>query len=124
MDSRISVRPAAFPDARCSETACAPNLAFAFLTLSAICSGLGLVVLGLEQGGTSRYRVWNCSGSDPLRRNATKSAALVVVFLVSRGLDSVLIDGDFSAGGRSVVHHVRSVAQGASGCRCLHSYTD
>src|SRR5260370_39399241 len=94
MDSRISVRPAAFSDPRRLETAGAPNLAFAFLALSAICSVLGLVVLGLEQGGTSRYRVWNCSGPDPLRSNAPKSAALVVVFLVSRGLDSVWVHGD------------------------------
>src|SRR6267378_3925909 len=97
MDSRISVRPAAFPDPRCPETAGAPNLAFAFLALSAICSGLGLVVLGLEQGGTSRYLVWNCSGPD-----------------------SVWIDGDFSAGDRSVVQQIRAVEQGASGPGCLH----
>src|SRR6266851_512557 len=120
MDSRISVRPAVFPDPRCPETAGAPNLAFAFLALSAICSGLGLVVLGLEQGRTSRYLVWNCSSPDPLRSNATKSAALVVVFLVSCGLDSLWIDGDLSAGDRSVVQQIRAVEQEASGPGCLH----
>src|SRR5258708_3906813 len=103
MDSRTSVRPAAFPDPRCPETAGAPNLAFALFALSAICSGLGLVVLGLEQGGASRYRVWNRPGPNSVRRDAPQSAALVVLFLVSRGLDSVWIDSDLSAGGRSVV---------------------
>src|SRR5260370_14874211 len=102
MDSRISVRPAAFPDPRCSETAGAPDLAFAFHALSAIGSGLGLVVLGLEQGGTSRYLVWSRSGPNSIRRDAPQSAALVALFLVSRGPDFVWIDGDLSPGDRSV----------------------
>src|SRR5712692_4943434 len=108
MDSRIGVRSAAFPNHRRSETAGAPDLAFAFLALSAIGSGLGLVVLGLDQGRTSSYRVWNRSSPDPVRRDAAQSAALVVVFLVSRGLDSAWIDRDRTLGDRTVVQQIRA----------------
>src|SRR6266849_2710037 len=112
MDSRIGVRPAPFPDHRSAETAPAPILALAFLALSAICSRLGLVVLGLDQGGTSRYRVWNCAGPDSVRRDAAQSAALVVIFLVSCGLDSVWSDRDYSPGDRSIIQQIRAVEQG------------
>src|SRR5260370_7648750 len=93
MDSRIGVRPAAFPDHRSAETAIAPVLALAFLALSAIGSGLGFVVLGLDQGRASRYRIWNRFGADPIRRNAPQSASLMVLFLgpfVLNPLSSVL----------------------------------
>src|SRR2546427_7663099 len=120
MDSRIGIRSAAFPDHRGFETAGAPDLAFAFLALSAVCSRLGLLVPGLEQRGTSPYRVWNRSGPDPVRRDAAQSAALVVLFLVSCGLDSVWIDHDHSPGDRSVVQQIRAVEQGASRPGCFH----
>jgi len=54
---KISIRPAAFSDPRCPETAGAPTLAFALLALSAICSGLGLVVLDWSKGNFSISRL-------------------------------------------------------------------
>src|SRR5260370_16777280 len=113
MDSRISVRPAAFPNPRCPETAGEPNLAFAFLTLSAICSGLGLVVLGLEQGGTSRYLVWSRSGPNSIRRDAPQSAALLALFLVSRGPDFVCIYRHLSPAAPSFVQQILTLEQEA-----------
>src|SRR5713226_10319349 len=118
MDSRIGVRSAAFPDHRRSETARAPDLAFAFHALSAICSRLGLVVLGLEQGRIPPFHVWNRSGPDPVRRDAAQPAALVVIFLVSCDLDSARIDRYHSPGDRSLVQQIRAVEQGASGPGC------
>src|SRR4029077_4188289 len=107
MDSRIGLRPAAVPDHRRFGSARPPVLARALLALSAVDSRLGIVVLGLEQGRTARYGLWNRSGSDPFRRDAPQPAALVVVLLVSSGIDSPWSDRDHPPGNRPAFQQVR-----------------
>src|SRR6266478_635574 len=124
MVSGIGFRPAAVPDHRRSGPAGTPVLACAFLALRAVHSKLGLVVLGLDQGRTARYGVWNRAGADPVRGDAAQPAALVAVFLVSRGLDSPWTDRDHPPGDRSAIQQVRAPEQGAcrSGCFDRRTY--
>src|SRR5256885_2532865 len=45
---------------------------FPYTTLFRSHSRLGLVVLGLDQGGVSQHRVWNRCGPDLVRRDAAQ----------------------------------------------------
>src|SRR5216683_4696027 len=109
MDSRIGLRPAAFPDPRRFETARAHLLARAFPALRAVDSRLGLVALGLDQRRVLEHSIWDRSGADPVCRNEAQPAALVAVLLVSRGPDSLRSDRDRSAGDRSAVRQIRAL---------------
>src|SRR5260370_28177647 len=120
MDARIDIRPASFPDHWRSETPRAAVLACAFLALRAIRSGLGLVVLGLDQGSAVRHRAGNSSGPDLVCRDAAESAAMVAVFLVSGGADPPGADRGDPIGDRSAGQSVLATEQGTPGPGRFH----